>query len=664
MTSSPLLWFPVLVLAVGGTLTLLNLNGSSLAILSPRAQNDPHLLIGAPRIIRADEAALSTPTLVGNVRRGLPTTPWIGLSPTFLPATALGAPAAHWTEAFKPQDWGLFVLGLARGFAWHWWSQLCIGALGLFALLVTVTRRPWTSAALATVGTLSPYVAWWSLSPGLVLGYLSGAAALALLAVRTTSTRRAVGLALGAAYCAAAGFLLLYPPWQVSLAWVLIGLLAGAMVDSRVRLGRILVVGGSAALVLGVVVVAWYVQARSAIAATTATLYPGHRLSTAASGNVAWLFDQPSSPWVASAAPRALRGATLAADGKTTFADQSEVASTWLPLPVLVLLVVTVVVVLVRRSRKVPADDDEPRQDVEQPLLWTTIGVAAAAILLLAWTVLPLPAWFGRLTLLDRVPGIRTPLALGLAALLLVAIGSTVLRQVRWSRLMLLGWLAAAAATAWLSVWASLALPWDGGRTPPVGRLTLLAVVLAVAFSLVAAGRALRSSLAVLIVVAFGMWVVVNPFYRGLGPLVNDPLVRAMEPLAKGSAPARVAVFGPPTLASLVQSSGVISLSGLTVYPDKGVWQVLDPSQPELWNNYAKFTWVADATARSPRIQPVGPRFSTAMNLFLDPCSSAIRTLHIDWVLSDHPLTFSCLTPVDTVKRPGQLVYRYRMSPS
>jgi len=186
---SPLVIFPVLALVVMATLVLFNLNGSSVALLGVNYHHDSHLLHGEPRGIRSDEAALSTPALVGNTRRGLPTTPWIGLTATFLPATSIGVPSNHWSELFKPQDWGVFVLGVSRGFAWHWWSQVIAAVLGTFALLFTVTRRRWTSAALATVAALSPYVAWWSLTPGLALGFSTGAAAAMISALRSRSTR-------------------------------------------------------------------------------------------------------------------------------------------------------------------------------------------------------------------------------------------------------------------------------------------------------------------------------------------------------------------------------------------------------------------------------------------------------------------------------------------
>ena len=708
----PLVIFPALVLAAMAMLVMFNLNGSSVGLLGVGYRHDPNLLNGLPRSIRSDEAALSTPYLVGNVRRGLPTTPWVGLTPTFLPATSIGVPSDSWTELFKPQDWGVFALGVSRGFSWHWWSQMAVGMLGVFALLFTVTRRRWTSAALAVVAAMSPYVAWWSLTPGLVLGFSTGATAATLAALRADTTRRAVALSLVAAYLGMATFLLLYPPWQVTLAWVLLGLLIGAAVDARVPRRRIVAVVVTVAGSVAVPVAVWFAQSHAALVATTNTIYPGQRLAGAGQGNVAWLFDQMSSPFAAVASPLALRGRSVMANGKVVLANQSEIASAWLPLPVVLVALVAVVVVLARRpspgvdilsartaagtvTGTVAETDAAPVADalpsplapvadpVADPvahggartgttsgdgeprkprLLWTTVGVAAAGTLLVAWALLPLPDWFGQLTLLNRVPGQRTSLALGLVAVLLLAIASSTLRGAPLPQRWLAAWSGAVVATIWLMVWAANALPWGPAGAPHLKRLALLTAVFAVAFTLVACGRGLRVALAILVVGSVGTWVMVNPLYRGLGPLTNDPVVKAMEPLAAGPSPARVAVFGNLTLNALVQSSGVVTVSGLTVYPDATVWATLAPDQESEWNNYNKYLWVADATASPARIVSSG---TTVRVLRINPCAPQTLALGIDWVVADSDLSaFTCLRPAGTIRRGAVLVYRYRVAAS
>jgi hypothetical protein len=290
------------------------------------------------------------------------------------------------------------------------------------------------------------------------------------------------------------------------------------------------------------------------------------------------------------------------------------------------------------------------------------VGVSAAGVLLLAWGLLPLPGFFGHVTLLDRVPGQRISLALGLVAMLLLAIASSTLRELRPSWLWWVVGLLTVAATTWLMLWAALILPWTKSDRPSHREVLLLAAVLATAFTLVAAGRWLRVVLPILVVVSLATWAVVNPWYRGLGPLVNDPVVRAMEPLAAGPHPARVAVFGSATLDALVQGSGVVTLSGLTLYPDANVWKSLAPDQEPVWNSYAKYAWVADATVNPAYISAVS---GTQHELHINPCAPQTLALKIDYVVSSQDLSsFTCLRPAGTIDRGGATIYRYRVAAS
>jgi hypothetical protein len=702
----------LVVVAVVMVLTGLNVNGSSVGILSAKGAKDPSLLAGTPRVVRSDEAALSTPNVVGNIRRGLPDQPWIGLTPTYLPASALDVPSVHWTEAFKPQDWSFAALGISRGFTLRWWAPVAIAVLGLFALLVALTRRGWIVAGLAVVGGFTPYVAWWSLIPGLALGYLAGGCALAVLALRARSPGRAVLLALGAGYLVVAATLQLYPPWLVSIAWVVAGILVGAAIDARVSWRRLLVTAGAAAAVVVPTLLVWYVQGAAAIAAQAGTYYPGDRVSEGGEGVVSWLFDAPANPWVAAAPSRALRGGAVSVLGEMTMSNQSEQASVWLPLPILAVLVVAVLLALRRTTRAAAAAgfqqvagevgqavDDGARAEGEpvgEPmavelvappspgvvppesasgphsddgntlpaLFWTTIGTTCSLLVLLAWSLLPLPAWFGRITLLDRVPGVRVPLALGLGATVLLAIGAEVLGRTRKTWPWVAAWVLAVAVTIWVMTWAGRALPWGDVEQPPVQQLLAVSALFAVGFALLAWRRAAPYAVALLVVGSISSWVLVNPWYVGLGPLTTDPVVRAMAPLAEGTHPARVAVYGPETLAALVQSSGVEMLSDLTVYPDASVWESLAPTQRYFWNNYAKYQWVADPTVGPTAV--IQPIQGTVQRLLIDPCAPRTLDLDINWAVSARPLVgYPCLFPYDVIVRgpakKQQLVYRYKV---
>ena len=155
-----ILAFPLLVVVAASVLSALNLNGSSVALLSPEHRNDPRIVAGTPRGIRSDEFVIASPIQVGNVQKSFPAQTWIGLTDTDLDATSLGAPVASWFAVVQPTTWPTFVLGAERGFATRWWLSLVLCLVGVYFLLYTLRPRPALAATLATAVGLSPLTAW------------------------------------------------------------------------------------------------------------------------------------------------------------------------------------------------------------------------------------------------------------------------------------------------------------------------------------------------------------------------------------------------------------------------------------------------------------------------------------------------------------------------
>jgi hypothetical protein len=261
------------------TLTGLNLNGSSIGLLSANPKRDSALVTGHPLGVRGDEWMLATPNVVGNVRRGLPEQPWIGLTPTFAPGSAVGVPAKHWSTVFKPRDWPFLIpgLSLSRAFALFWWLSLFIGFAGVYAVLFLLCRSVVVSTGLAAMVVFAPATAWWSNGPALVIGYLT--AGLAALLVATTRRRLWASLVWGAVagWLMVAAALVLYPPWQLSLGWVCAAVGIGWLLDLRPRLSRVTAGLGALVAVAVPALALWYLQSREAILATANTVYPGNR---------------------------------------------------------------------------------------------------------------------------------------------------------------------------------------------------------------------------------------------------------------------------------------------------------------------------------------------------------------------------------------------------
>jgi hypothetical protein len=662
------------------TLTGLNLNGSSVGLLSASRGHDSALVTGKPLGIRSDEWNISSPNLVGNVRRGLPVEPWIGMAPTFLPGSAVAIPTRHWSTAFKPQDWAFLNpeavpgLSIARAFAVHWWFSLFIGFVGVYAVLFLLCRNVLVSSGLATMVTLAPVTAWWSGNPALAIGYLTGA--LAALLMATTRRRWWASLAWGAiaGWLLVADVLVLYPPWQVSLGWVCAAIGIGWLLDRRPRPSRVIAGLGAMVAVAIPALALWYLQSREAILAQANTYYPGNRLSSGGGGSLAWLLDAPSSLWLSSARPAVLnpQGSTFLGD-PLPFANPSEVSSGWIPLPLLAVAALVAVLALVTSRRTArgqvtgngspgadggPAGNGPPDRE-NQPMPWTGALTAGVTLLLLSWMLLPVPEMVGQVTLLGRVTGRRMPVAVALASAVLLATAMTVVRQARRPRWLGAAVIVAALGTVAATVWAVGELPWRSPQTaPPTIEVAAVALVLAAGAGLLVLGRLPRTAAAGLGLLALVTYLPVNPVYRGLGPLDHDPVVRTLVPMVRTDQGLRAVAYGHSLeLSPLVIASGAQTLSGLTVYPDAEVWQHLAPGQEPNWNQYSKYDWIADPTASRPIIRRVS---GTQQDLVVNPCSEQVRRLDIDVSLSPDPIDAECLTLQAVIPRGTGEVYLYR----
>ncbi len=631
-----LLALPLVVVALVAVLASLDLNGSSVALLSADGRADPNIVAGEPRSIRSDEYGLATPFQVGNVRKGFPTHTWIGLTDTELNATTLGAPTWSWADVFEPTTWPYFALDLEHAFALRWWALVAVAVLGVYLLLVTLRTRPALAATLAVVIGLSPLIAWWSGGPGPIVGFLAAATACLLLAVRARRVWPSVLLGLAAGYLACAAFFALYPPWLVSVGLVMMAVVLGDAVQRRARWWRVVLSAGSALVVLGTVVALWANQSADAIAALTGTFYPGNRVSDSGGGQASVLFGTALNPIIAAHPASLVPDPTL---------NQSEASSAWFPLPVLLLVCALVVGLLLRARSERRATAATPTEGVRD---WATfLSVAAVTVLELLWMFVPLPPLIGRLTLLDRVPGIRDTLALGLCTVLLVylAAGRLPVRRL----LPLTAVVAVAAvATGALTWWAAAQLLDPG--TPGVPLAAGTAVVMALCLSAVVLWGRAWPAMAVLVVVVALNYAIVNPLYRGLGPLTHGDLAATLTALAEQEGSTKWVDLVRDGSAGVIAASPQELLSGMTFYPSRDVWQRLAPTQETRWNNYAKYVWVQDPTAAPAVIEQLN---GTVQRLRIDLCSPDVAFLDIRYVVTTRDAP-PCFTPVTTVRDLGR----------
>jgi hypothetical protein len=657
--ASTLRWlaFPALVAMLFAGLVALNLNGSSISLLVPRGERSG-VLAGAPRAIRSDELLVETPIAISSAEQGFPESPWIGLAPTDLAAVAHGGPTRDWSTLFKPQDWGYLVLGPSRGLAFSWWWAFAVSLLGCYALFGMLTKSRGLAALLAVAATFTPYNAWWTApSPALFLGYAAAIGALLIAAWSAPGWRIAAACSLGAAVLGGAFALALYPPWQVSLVWVVGLICLGVALDRRLAWRRIAWTTAATASLSALALVLWYLGHSATLAAVVGTIYPGNRVSLAGGADLASLLDAPLNFWLADG-PGATLGTT---PGAGPYANLSEAASTWFSLPILFLVMAGAVMALTARFRARQAtaqgEGTAAPPSPNGPLRTLTL-VSIAALLLLAWAFLPVPNELGLVTLMNRVEPSRVTVALGLAALVQVTAASRIQPRPAWST----AWLVAGAGlTGLVALWASGHLPWDASLVP-APLVVASGMVIGTSFALLTSSRWATAGGLLLSVVAVVSWSLVNPLQRGLGGVVTDPLVTELRTVATTGSNPRVEVFGDLNAVARVRIAGLQSLGGTTLNPDAELMSQLVPQQEALWNNYVQYVWSPLPSGSRATITQVKGTF---MTLAIDPCDPVLlRYADPGWAVSAQPLAdASCLDQVAVVPtRDGTEFRIYRVA--
>jgi hypothetical protein len=162
-------------------------------------------------------------------------------------------------------------------------------------------------------------------------------------------------------------------------------------------------------------------------------------------------------------------------------------------------------------------------------------------------------------------------------------------------------------------------------------------------------------AMVVLVGVVAVNWAIVNPLYRGTGPLTHGPLAAKLESIAAAEGPTRWVDLASGGSPAVILASRNNLISGMTYYPTPEVWARLAPTQKDIWNNYGKYTWVYDATAKPAELSTLR---GSSRQLSIDLCSPEVDFLDISYVLSLGAPP-PCFQQVATVTDLGQT---YRIS--
>lgn len=614
---------PAALLVLGAILVGFAINGSSSGAYfnSVTVGTDPDLIAGNPQTIRSDEWNTGTSWIISQVQQGMPERN--GTFPGGMDAALpYDLPRLDWSVAFRPHLIGYLVLDVDQGTAWRWWSAAFALIAATYVFLVTLLpRRPILAAAISIAFFYSPFFQWWFQSSTFwpVVWTMIAMASL-VWAVKSSSRMSRWIWAAVLSYLTVVMAMGIYLPYIIPAVYIVAFFGVGLLITG-VRAGASWkrVVGWflptiAAAVAAGVLMVVFLLTRASTVDAFLSTVYPGERLTPTGSATPTKLIATIASSF------------TESLDRGDAFLgiNSSEASSFF--LIGLFLLPLVGVVVYQTRTRRLPLD-------------WSLIGLAAVALLFIAFSIIPGWDAIAHVLYLDRVPFERLKIGLGIVSIALLGVLVKIWDERgegvrRWP---------AIAVTAIFLVTQAVAgaiVVWRQGPsfiTQFSPFWWLLAAASALAIYLFARNRPAFGALLLLIATVPPSFLV-NPVYIGVYDLRDSAVGQKVIALGEESDGAWVGIGGPVVTATLLES-GVAAYNGVQGAPSKLMWDQIDPDDEyeKKWNRIGFVNWM-----QGPGEPEVTNPGLDAVVVSFDACSSFAQK-NVSFVLVDHPIEDPCL---------------------
>ena len=636
------LYFPLFIVAVVLTLTVLKANGSSVSMYNMLFYGDygKEKIIGTPRSIRSDEWMVQTVRLMAQYQTNYPeTNPLFG---TGLDFTLTRLPVRNWTALFRPQHWGFWFLPIEYAFSFYWWFRAALLILSFYLILLWITgRKIIPSALLALIFFYSPFIQWWYSGPLIeMLAYSILLLVVFCKLVNTPDWKQLILYSLLFTYLSACFAILKYPPFQIPLAYCmgLLGmgyLLNNSSLLSRESLKRIVPAFALSLVLVAGIVLFFYFSFKTSIDITKDSVYPGHRFFTGGDLNPLYLFggffdlqflaDNPKIP-------------------PALGANQSE-ASSFLLFSLFILPVIVFGEVWAFYKRRKPD--------------WLAILACVYMIILLIWVFWGFPKVITNITLFKYVGSRRVLIGFGVINILVIAYYLFRYRQ-DFSKDKFRYF---AAIYAFLIFVVYAYVGWRLRVANPkfipnnwvVLSIALIAGIL-LYFLLI---RYQKPFLWLFFAVSLVYTFFVNPISFGLAPILNSDFSLAIQEIRKTEPPtAKWVAYDSLIIGNYLVANGAPALDASYVYPDLKLWQEFDPNQEykNIYNRQGHVIFQRSSSDQAKFVLKQPDLFYVVIN----PCSPVFKQVGVVFYVFSQPVSYSCLEPISTLHYPKMEIDVYK----
>lgn len=554
----------------------LELSGSSIGWWGELLNADTGKIFGSYRPIRSDEWLAFTPLALAQDQAGYPLVSEIVRGDSTVMTVVYGQPAWAITTLFRPFFWGYLLLGAAKGLSFFWAARL----LALFLVTFECARlytndNKYLSAAVAAALAFAPVVQWWFAINGIVELFVFGQLFVLGLYrfLRVASFKKKLAFALLMAWSLGCYAVVLYPAWQVPLAYVFLAMSVWVLLEAHAETKPVVPRRYSAiALAIAAVffiagMAAFCFEGWDAISATLNTVYPGSR-SEAGGNGLSLLFHHAFS--------------LLLPVVDFTTSNQCEYAALYSLFPLGTLL--GMFAAFKFRDR-------------------FSICLLVVQLFFLIYACIGFPEFLAKLTLLSSVAAKRLMLGIGFVETMLVVrfVAVWLKRRNEGKAGSKCCWAVAALVLAGSAV-GFLGCLYSpdveiGGFFLKMGLFAYVLVITAVFLALFAPMTSPKVICAYrvvpLLTVAFVIGVAgvfVNPIQQGLGALVNSEQAKSVHEVANSDeVSAKWLAIGDVYSSQMLIANGAPTINSLNVYPDMARWASIDKTgeYSDFYNRYA-----------------------------------------------------------------------------
>lgn len=585
------------------------------------------LISGQPRRIRMDDYAVGTPWILSQANKDFPV---VNETIGGEKAPILVAPVRHFSEIFRPDHWGFFFLPIDQAYAWLYNFRALLALVGATLMLLLLTRNNFWLSIVGSVWLFySSGTASWSFIPAPLIAGTSLIFVATVYLLYGKNRTQVLVASLALAWLLMVYALILYPPYQVPLGYMLLFLLIGYLVntwdakrlfqDWPVKLG-----GGVLALaIVGVVFWQFYADVKPTLDAIMNTVYPGKRSELGGTGFIAnwfseyfrWQVDDTKFP--------------------ANWLNHCELSHyiTFAPI------IIPCAGIAFFINRKVD---------------WVVLLLSVFVVVGYVWIEVGFPNWLAKMTLWNMSPTRRTQIPFGIGNVLLTVLYLHYLTTISIKTNRLYTGIGVVAVLGFMLYAANLNVEDSQGFFKfsqliiPVLFFTGLGSLLLFSWE-----PAYRNGLFGVAILLF-QWpnVTLNPVSKGLSPITEHVLYRTVQNIHQQDPKGKWVVFGGQFISYMVTATGVDLLSGVKYVPPRRIFKVLDPAmkRDSAYNRFAHTVYNSYIDGKDSVI--IQNTYEDAYVVAMDPCSPRLKQLGAKYIIFDkqlQPVETRCMTLVTTL---------------